>query len=125
MKPKKLSQLVVRKTRTFVIPSEDLPEDLTVGSEEAWRLSETPRSKVVYEDCEVLAVEPADWTCTGCLADLEVRGSTANIKIIMADNGTRPTVSYDSIEDYTVECSEGCGERVDKDRQQRLLAEIL
>ena len=120
----KVSQVVARRTVTFVVPSECIPEDHVGAAEEIYALSEAKGSGVVYEDCEVLAVEPADWVCTGCLADLEIRGDISGVRIRLAGNGTRPTISYEDLSSATIECSQDCGNVIPTEEQEEKLKSL-
>lgn len=122
---KKMSQVIVRKTVTYVISSELLGESSEgVSSNEAWDMSSSPEARIVYSDNEVLAVESADWVCLGCLADLALRGTALGVKIVMAENGDRPTISYDNLDGLKLECSRDCGVKVDPDREKTLLEQL-
>jgi hypothetical protein len=120
--------MVVTATRTvtaFCWVSEcfTTPESRIENSEALWEVA--VQGRLLYDDTEVTAAEEALWVCLECLGPLAVTGAATQLKVTLAENATRPSMTYGSLSDVRVVCADdGCGSTVKAERHAALLDKL-
>ena len=128
----KLTQIILQKTITGVVregteefPDGSLTEEYAVNNADKLWEELVKTSAIVLEDTEFLAMNPADWSCPGCLSDLKVTGKAAQVSITLADNAQRPLLEYGDFLEPKLVCSQSCGYELSEEEQASRLEKLI
>lgn len=120
--------MVITASRTVtsfcrVSPELAPPEVHAEKAQTLWALALA--GKIMYDDTEITGAEEALWVCLECLGPLAVTGTATQLKVTLAENATRPSMSYGSLSDISLRCSDdACECAVESARQEELLTKL-